>query len=377
MLSLFIETIPAEAANNEMLVKIILFAGCFFVLTLALGQLFIKRKSTANYILIIFLLICSICLFSGSFRLLGIADYFPHLNKAYLPFFCITGPIAYFYNRCIFEGYVPQRKTLLHLIPSICCFLLSIPFYLETSEFKIIYIETNLFNATTIMVYLATRIAETSLLVYLSLTLLFLRKLYLTHEEKNIDPGEIKAMLFVISLAMIAAICRPIGAVNEFWTMSMLIPVMMICLTMIALYCISHRYPRLLSLSSIQHKITRKKSGDIEQLKHYTQTIVDQKLFLDPDITVGKLAAKLNTQGRCLSELINNTTNNNFVSFIHAFRIDHAKKLLIENPELSVLQIVYASGYNSKSAFYTQFSNSMNQTPFEFRKQNHKIHNNN
>lgn len=352
-----------------MIIKVILFAGCFFVAILCLGQLFVRQKKLSNYALIAFLVICSVCLFSGSFRLLGIAHHFPHLNKTYLPFFCATGPLAYFYIRCILEGAKPDRSAWPHLIPTVCCIILSIPFYLQSAEFKNTYMERDLYDVATISIYIATRIAEASLLIYMGLALVLLSKLYKNSPANGIDKGEIKTMILICSLTLFGAICRPIGAVNGFWLMSIFIPVTMICLALITLYCASHRYPRLLGLNPDKVKPSRKKSGNMSKLELVKEQIIDQQFFLESDITLNKLATELQISPRELSELINDTADQNFTSFLNTFRIEHAKKLLTENPELSVLQVVYASGFNSKSAFYKQFTNATGLTPFAYRKE--------
>jgi AraC-like DNA-binding protein len=62
--------------------------------------------------------------------------------------------------------------------------------------------------------------------------------------------------------------------------------------------------------------------------------------------------------------------NKHFFDFINEYRINDAKKLLKDptKKEITVLEILYQVGFNSKSSFYTAFKKATNQTPTAYRK---------
>ncbi|HEY1405828.1 MAG TPA: helix-turn-helix domain-containing protein [Spirochaetota bacterium] len=62
----------------------------------------------------------------------------------------------------------------------------------------------------------------------------------------------------------------------------------------------------------------------------------------------------------------------NFRSYLNSFRIDEARSMLIEKPELSVLEIAYATGFNSKSSFNELFIKSTGLSPRDFRSRGKK-----
>ena len=71
-----------------------------------------------------------------------------------------------------------------------------------------------------------------------------------------------------------------------------------------------------------------------------------------------------------LSYIINNGFDENFYQFINRFRIEEAKKLIL-NPNmnhLSLLGIGFEVGFNSKSVFNTTFKKNTGKTPSEFKK---------
>lgn len=78
----------------------------------------------------------------------------------------------------------------------------------------------------------------------------------------------------------------------------------------------------------------------------------EQKPYLDPDLSTGRLAKRCGLPAIELSNLINQRHGTHFFDFANQHRIDHAKALLVETDQ-SVTEIVYASGFNAKSSFNT------------------------
>ena len=51
-------------------------------------------------------------------------------------------------------------------------------------------------------------------------------------------------------------------------------------------------------------------------------------------------------------------------------RIAHARRLLVKQPELPVVDVAIACGYNNKNSFYNSFRRFVGMTPSEFRQKN-------
>lgn len=345
-----------------MIIKfVIVFISCF-VLLLVIGQLFVRNKTPANVILFGFLILCCIWLTHSNFYLFDIIYLYPHANKTYLPFFCLCGPTWYVYVKCLFSNYQIQPKLLLHLIPSIICVFLSIPFYLQSAEFKTNYIGVDFYDFTTISIYIATRIAEITVGIYLVLAIIFL-----TNFRSN-DQKAIRSLITLTGFSLVAVIIRFAGSIFGSPLYSVLVPSAIVSICFVGIYCLSHQYPTLLCLATSKHK--KNPVCDKELLETYLQKIELEQWYLDPDIKVQQLADLLDTQVNQLSELINTTTGKNFNNFINDFRIKHAKVILLQDPDSSILDIAFASGFNSKSAFYNHFTHCTSMTPSEFKKAN-------
>lgn len=94
-----------------------------------------------------------------------------------------------------------------------------------------------------------------------------------------------------------------------------------------------------------------------------------ERPYLEPDLTLPKLAESLNVPHHHLSQVINDVYGQNFFDFINKYRVEEVKNKIVD-PEFdkySLLGIAFESGFNSKSAFNRVFKKFTNTTPSEFR----------
>ena len=109
------------------------------------------------------------------------------------------------------------------------------------------------------------------------------------------------------------------------------------------------------------------KKNIIEKLNH---TVGVNKYYLTPNLTINKLGQKLDVQSKHLSQVINENFDQNFCDYINSYRIEDAKNQL-EDPKQqhkTILEICYAIGFNSKSAFNDVFKKQTGLTPTAYRK---------
>lgn len=108
------------------------------------------------------------------------------------------------------------------------------------------------------------------------------------------------------------------------------------------------------------------KSDKFQQVEHF---ILDNKRYLDTQLTLENLANDLVMSTSSLSKLINEHSPSNFNYLINSYRVAYAQKLLLD-PTYSaytITSIALESGFNSKSTFYTAFKKHSGQTPTEYR----------
>jgi AraC-like DNA-binding protein len=94
-----------------------------------------------------------------------------------------------------------------------------------------------------------------------------------------------------------------------------------------------------------------------------------ERPFMDGDLTIQKLAEKLSIPAHHLSQTINERLGQTVSDFINSYRVEEAKKKLLDPAlkHLSVLGIAEEVGFNSKSSFNSVFKKHTNMTPSEFR----------
>ncbi|MDW8550073.1 helix-turn-helix domain-containing protein [Epilithonimonas ginsengisoli] len=116
----------------------------------------------------------------------------------------------------------------------------------------------------------------------------------------------------------------------------------------------------------VENKTEETKKIRIEQLKNF---MVEKEPFLEPSLTIQELADQLNIPVRELSVLINHHLNQHFFDFVNEYRVKKAMTILRDasKKEVTVLEILYEVGFNSKSSFHTSFKKHTNQTPTAFR----------
>ena len=110
--------------------------------------------------------------------------------------------------------------------------------------------------------------------------------------------------------------------------------------------------------------------GKNEHIAALEQLLVAQKRFLDPTLTLDRLADELKISKSHLSRTINAELGMGFPDYLNSLRIETAKSYLT-NPEFSnytLVAIGLEAGFNSKTTFNAAFKKLTGQTPSEYRK---------
>ena len=105
------------------------------------------------------------------------------------------------------------------------------------------------------------------------------------------------------------------------------------------------------------------------QISTLKQYMTEKEPFLDPSLTIQQLANQIEIPVRDLSVLINHHMEQHFFDFVNEYRIQKAMIILKDQSksELTVLEILYEVGFNSKSSFNTSFKKYTTLTPTAYR----------
>jgi len=124
------------------------------------------------------------------------------------------------------------------------------------------------------------------------------------------------------------------------------------------------------SFPSKENKASLQNSSDKidDHFNNMLELIEKEKLFTNPEFDLSMLADKCELSANYLSQIINKKSGQNFYSFINNYRLEEAKKILL-NPDFShysILSIGLQAGFKSKSSFYKVFKEKTGMTPSQF-----------
>lgn len=101
------------------------------------------------------------------------------------------------------------------------------------------------------------------------------------------------------------------------------------------------------------------------------QAMAKEKVFLDSELTIDTLAAKLKTSRHHLSQVLNEKLSRTYADYIADLRLEEARTRLCNpaNNRFTIAAIALDSGFNSVSSFNELFKKRYQTTPSKFRDQ--------
>ncbi|MFY0672682.1 MAG: helix-turn-helix domain-containing protein [Bacteroidia bacterium] len=118
--------------------------------------------------------------------------------------------------------------------------------------------------------------------------------------------------------------------------------------------------------------IDANKAKELSEL--LVQFVESNQPFLNPALNLRSLAADINVNANQLSWLLNEFLGVSFSHFINSYRIEHFKKLILDenNAHISIIGLAFESGFSSKTVFNTSFKKIEGITPKQYQMANSK-----
>ena len=102
-------------------------------------------------------------------------------------------------------------------------------------------------------------------------------------------------------------------------------------------------------------------------LQRISSLIEDHQLYLNKDLKVTDIAEELDVHRNVISACINSQKGCAFTQFINGYRIEHAKKLMRQHPDMKLNHIGLESGFSNEMSFFRTFKAFTNMTPNEWK----------
>lgn len=391
---------------------VILLIGCThgFYLSYAI-YLKDNRFQSANGLLSMFVVSFSMLLLLVLLTGEKVIATTPHFIGLDHPIKFVVGPLLYLYTVKLTTNAL-TKTWWQHFILSGCVLVICLPFYFQSTEFKFEFI--NLFELekplavfyALLFDWILILLPICQLLTYLYLISARLRYFRVNQKSANHhSPKQHLTWLYVLNWVMIIILvlwlfdeslriisnfcgdtsqiqlCKMITTTEEFNLYFSEVGVVL-CIYLISLYGLKQPHifrsgKEIVSESQPLSKPTEKKYKHSVLTKSMAEdlyddlcnTLTEQQLFLDPDLTLDKLVTDTGYSRHNLSQAINQCSGNNFNDFINNYRIDYAKNLLTSGASKSIQDIAIEAGFNSRTAFYSAFKKQLNMTPSDFKKQ--------
>ncbi len=360
------------------------FFFAFFLLTLK------TKRQTSNFLIAMFLIVFAID--TGGNVLLNNYVYpkYPGLGLLLGSLIFLELPFLYLYIQSIvYNDFRLRMVHLLHGITFLMAIFILLPnFYLASLEEKLTVLKGQdpvLFELK--LVYIILHLQVLSYLVASFVLVARYRKLYLENysDTKWFNHRWLFQLVLFLSIDFLVSTLKNTSLFlsrSELYeniaVATNLMALGLICWIVFKALCYPELFKgvnsgtrlakQLAKKNDANNQLTEKESNLLEALKHYME---QNEPYTNPSLSISDLAKHLQVPSKELSILINHKIHKHFFDFVNEYRIEKAKSIFKENLDerLTVLEVLYEVGFNSKSSFNTAFKKHTGLTPTQFRHQ--------
>ena len=302
----------------------------------------------------------------------------------------LFGPFLYFYTASvIYKDFGFTLKKLIHFLPFIFFFIATEITYLSAGHDKELEILHGIYyRKLPSSVYIFSVLFYLHFIVYLVMAYRSVKRhrkiaanVYSNAQKVTMNWLQINILFFLFIIVM--------GAVNSYLSFQSLsnayflvlgIMIFVLLLFIVFILFKALRNPGMFSVweEREMEEVMNVKYATSNVAVNEKKTILAKlqehmaanKPYLEPDLTLDQLAAQLSVKPKLLSQVINEMAQQNFFEFINHYRIEEAKRLLTnpKDKKITVLEVLYEVGFNSKSSFNTLFKKETGLTPSEFKR---------
>lgn len=375
---------------GDILFLLVLFLAFFIAVFLFTSN---KGRQVSNLLLGTFFLSLALNLADGFLLLKQVYFNFPALALWGSNLLLLCGPLIYFYTQSVlYKNFAFARKKLLHFLPFVVLTLTSETAYLAAGHQKQIAILNNiLVRNMPAAAYLVSLCIYIHFFTYLLGASKLVRQYSRAAADRYADAQKVTLqwlktiIYFFLALMLVTLAGSYLSYMSSTTAYFFVLGLTVFLLLMFIVFMLfkALRNPEIFAL--LEEKEVKAAAQQVKYassalpvsektlilatLQQYMQT---NQPYLEAELTLDKLAGLVGVKPKALSQVINELLQQNFFEFVNFYRIEEAKRLLT-NPadkKVTVIEIMYQAGFNSKSSFNTLFKKATGLTPGDFKRQN-------
>ncbi len=368
------------------LINVILFYGFFLGITLAAGNLALKKENKKNDIYTLSLFLMGLCMLQIALYSTRMVSGYEYLSTALLPISYTAATMQYVrYNMLVTDDSEAAKKNFKSCYPAIAVLVLVlIPAFHSGIDYNKDLLRFNpilsgdfgslpLYYKILMLLYPAMHFYHVFLLC------IPLTKTFFIWSSENSEHRLTSSKASYLSAASICFSSFLIAIGCLFSLTIVKIGLFLGSNSMLLTFLFARREPEfrmnlheeVKNYGYIKSKI---KGLDVKNIIGRMEAAMKQeRAYAVEGITIKSMAAELEITVHQLSEILNRYTGKNFNSYINCYRIEEAKRLLIEQPDMSIIDIAGEVGFSSSSMFSTIFSKNEGVSPRDFRKKELKL----
>jgi AraC-like DNA-binding protein len=345
-----------------------------------------KQNHAANIVLAVATLALSLELATVVYYTNRWYRLYPNLMGFSYPFPALYGPLFFLYAKLISKKEEHFRPIdLLHFTPVLVIYCMTAPIFFFSVEEKITLLDNMMMGIHDPIFSIFNGFIPIQGIIYTILTIKVVAEYNRNIKDSysNIDLINLNWLKYLtLGMIIIWSIVALITVVSSVGLYFAHIDALLNIPLAILIYSIGYmglKQPEIfLDPSSvplqIESTVKYQRSGlsdeSAEEIKgRLLALMISEKPFLGRDLTLQKLAERLQTSSHNLSEVINTRLHQSYYDFINQYRIEEFKKRISEpeSERYNLLSIALDSGFQSKGTFNSIFKKFTGMTPSEYK----------
>ncbi|MGE8722775.1 helix-turn-helix domain-containing protein [Leptospira terpstrae] len=294
---------------------------------------------------------------------------FPFLFGIHIPFLLLIGPLSYIYFEEMSGGEIYKIRSY-HFLPSILSLIFVYLLRPKNFELPLLHSQIpieNLFYHTIIESLLSIGVVS----IFIYTVSIMIRVFRWKFDFKKSIESSFLPFLFLLIYSLSVVVLFVLSQIVFMQLFLLACVGLTSLLVLILLLKINGKelIPNFKKETrSVRYKESRVNGINVNQVLQRLDDLMNlDHLYLNEDLSLPILSKHLGLHTHQLSEILNSMLGCTFRNYINQFRLQEAARLLLEKPDMTILSVIYASGFNSKSSFHKLFQERFGISPQNYR----------